>query len=94
VNCIWISAACKIGKNVWIGKRSDETDAGSSERLRQTVMPRFDVPGPDWDEFQWDHWFDEIISVFMSMFPSKAVSACASLAEYNTGVPIEILSFL
>jgi hypothetical protein len=49
-------------------------------------MPRFDVPGSDWDEFQWDHWFDEIVSVFLSMSPSKAVSACASLAKYNTGV--------
>jgi hypothetical protein len=49
-------------------------------------MLRFDVPGPDWDESQWNHWFDEIVSVFLSMSPSKAVSASASLAKYHTSV--------
>jgi FKBP12-rapamycin complex-associated protein len=67
-----------------IGSPQRVHDTG--ERYRPTAMPRFDIPGADWDEFQWENWFDEVVSVFLSMSPSKAVSACASLAKYNTGV--------
>lgn len=53
----------------------------SADRLMMTDLPKFERPSDEWDEFQWDNWYEETVSSFISFCPSKAISCCAVLAK-------------
>lgn len=58
----------------------------SADRQMMKELPKIENPSGEWDEFQWDNWYEEIVSSFIASCPSKAVSCCAGLAKSSAVV--------
>ncbi|OHT05528.1 PIKK family atypical protein kinase [Tritrichomonas foetus] len=71
-------------------KKSESTltpSTSNKNKIKRTPeLPQFKLPSDDWDSFEWSYWFDDLVTVFLSTSPSKAITSCAALAEKNIAV--------
>lgn len=50
------------------------------------TCPAFKQPKADWESYEWNNWCDEIVPIFLSTSPSKAITACSPLSERDVNV--------
>ena len=48
--------------------------------------PKFELPEDTWGTAEWEKWYDETIPLFIKTSPSRAISACYSLAEKHAHI--------
>ena len=76
------AARRQVKREPFISHRRQE----SADRQMMKELPKLENPSSEWEEFQWDNWYEELVSSFIGSCPSKAVACCAGLAKSSAVV--------